>query len=626
VIGRPSGADAESGRGVLTGRGPLLVLGGLLVFLLVTYGVVLNALRPHTPGREITLGAVFAAINDRSVTDVTLLAEDSRLIGSDDQGAWWAALGNNAVITSNVVETLIGAGVSTRIDPQVGKGLLRLATQFALPTITLVVGFAFIYTLFRGSGKDLSRMGRAGARRYVRGAGPSVTFKDVAGLDEAIEELREVKDFLAAPQTFAMMGAKPPRGILLAGPPGTGKTLLARAVAGEAGVPFFSVSASEFTEMLVGVGPARVRDLFRQARAAAPSIVFVDELDAVGRARSTGATLNAEAESTLNELLVQLDGFDTASQVVLMAATNRPDVLDRALLRKGRFDRQIVVDPPDLAGRLAILRLHARGKPLGPDADLQALAQRTVGFTGADLAATMNEAAVLAVRRRAPRIGRRELSEAVERVLAGPERRSRILSPQDKPRVAVHEAGHALVAQAASAHIRVEKVTIVARGHSVGTTWSLPVEDPRMKTRAQIEDDIMLALAGRAAEYVVFGDVTGGAADDLRRAARLARQMVCELGMSDALGPLVLDERGDGAVDAPELSGDAAREIRRVLDEADQRAQAVLAANRRQLERLAELLVQQETLEREQLEDVLADVTLADRPERKARRKVAKPA
>ncbi len=597
-------------------KSPVLLLCLLLLFLVVSYVIVLNALRPHTPGRELSLDELVRRVRDRQITEVTLLAEDARLVGTDDRGPWWAGMGGTGaetqqVITSRLLNNFLDADVRTRIDTQVSKGLLKLSTQFLLPAATLAVMFTLMYSLRnrnRGDGGELAMLGKSGARQYSAGTAPDLTFNDVAGLSEAIEEIREVKDFLAAPESFERMGAKPPRGVLLVGPPGCGKTLLVKAVAGEAGVPFFSVSASEFGGMLVGVGPSRVRDLFQRARAAAPSIVFIDEIDAVGRARAAGESLNPEGESTLNELLVQLDGFDAAPRVVLVAATNRPDVLDPALLRQGRFDRHIVVDVPDYAGRLAILQVHAKGKPLGPDADLERLARRTVGFSGADLAATVNEAAVLATRRRLSAIGRRELDDAIDRVVMGPERRSRILSAEEQRRVAYHEAGHALVSWVLSSTNTVDKVSVVARGASHGATWSLPTEDRRLTTRSQIEELIATALAGRAAEEVVFTDLSGGSQQDLTQAIRLARHMVYELGMGRSLGPLVLSADGASHEHSEEVAREADQEVLRVLDQAQERARWVLATHRQHFERLASELMSRETLERQDLEALLSDV------------------
>lgn len=590
------------------------VLGGLLAFLVVTYVVVLAALKPEAPGRELTVDAVLRGARDGSISEVTLLAEDDRFIGVDDEGSWWLPTGDNAFFTNGVLGTLAENDVPTRVDDQYVKSLLRFASQVVLPALTLVVGFAFLFVLVRGSGGgDYSVLGRSGARRYAAEDTGRVTFDDVAGLQEAIEDLREVKDFLMAPERFEAMGARPPRGVLLSGPPGCGKTLLARAVAGEAHVPFFSISGSEFGGFLVGVGPARVRNLFAQAKAAAPSIIFIDELDAVGRARASGQTLNTEGEATLNELLVQLDGFEASSRVVLMAATNRPDILDQALIRKGRFDRHIVVDRPDYNARLRIARIHAQGKPLGRDVDIEEFARRTAGLNGADIAASLNEAAMLAARRNRNAIGMGELREGIERVVAGAERPSRILSDEEKQRVAVHEAGHVLVAWLSSSHRRIEKVTIVARGHSLGSTWDIPTEERRSRTRSEMAEELAYRLAGRAAEFVALGEPAGGAREDLTRATRLARQMVSELGMSEVVGArYVGSSNGERLPDErhSELVAERVdREVDRLLHEADERARDLLSAHREELDRLAGLLVEHETLERADLETVLADVT-----------------
>ena len=596
-----------------SGRGPVVLLAFLLLFLVIVYAVVLNALRPHTPGREITLDELLAKIRDKEVTEIDYLAEDYRFIGSDAAGEIWTGVGAyNTELATTLLTDFTRGGVRTRIDTQTSKNLLRTATTFVLPAATFAVFFMLMFTMRRrgdGSGDDWALLGRARGRRYADGGDSNVTFADVAGLEEAIAELKEVRDFLKHPETFERLGAKPPRGILLLGPPGCGKTLLAKAVAGEAGVPFFSVSASSFMEMLVGVGPSRVRDLFQKAKAAAPSIIFVDEIDAVGRTRSAGNSMNPEGESTLNELLIQLDGFDTSQRVVLMAATNRADILDSALMRKGRFDRQVVIDVPDKNGRLAIFKVHARGKPVAPDVDLERFAGRTVGLSGADIAAVMNEAATLAARRRLNSIGSKEISEGIDRVISGPEMHSRILEPTEKRRVAYHEAGHTLVGWVLGSAVTVEKVSIVARGHALGLTWSLPIEDRRLKTRSQIEEEMAAALAGLAAEMIVFDDPSGGSQSDLLRATSLARQMVYDLGMSE-LGPVFLGSRESGynVEHSDRLTEEADREVRRLLSNADERARTVLTAYRTHLDRLVELLVEHETLEFHDLEKALGDL------------------
>lgn len=608
----------DDGAGFLTrvrrsGRGTVIVLSIVLVFLAITYAVVLNAIRPSTPGREVTVDNVVEMVREKKITEMTLLAEDHRLVGTDEQGAWWTALGPFDRLGEQILGEAITGGITTRIDGQSGKNLLKLATQFVLPAATGAVMLALFFSMRRGGGggsDELATLGRVRATRFGGEEDPGrVTFDDVAGLDEAIQELKEVRDFLKSPELFERIGAKAPRGILLLGPPGTGKTLLAKAVAGEAGVPFFAVSGAAFGGMLVGVGPERVRDLFKKATAAAPSIIFVDEIDAMGRARGGGSD-NPEGESTLNEMLVQLDGFDASKRVVLMAATNRADILDPALLRKGRFDRQVVIDVPDYKGRLAIFKVHAKGKPVAPDVDLERFARRTVGMSGAEIAAVMNEAATLAGRRKYTRISSKEISEGIERVVAGPEMHTRILGVVEKRRIAYHEAGHVVVGWALHSTATVDKVSIVSRGHSLGMTWSLPLEDRRVHTRTQIEEEITTALAGRAAEMVVYQDPSGASHTDLVRATQLARQMIYDLGMSEVVGPMAL-RVADGVPlgrHSDELAREADREVRRVLDEGDQRATLVITAYRSHLDRVAEELVARETLEYADLEALLADM------------------
>jgi cell division protease FtsH len=441
---------------------------------------------------------------------------------------------------------------------------------------------------------------------------PDVTFADVAGLDEAVEELREIKEYLLDPERFSRLGATLPRGILLAGPPGTGKTLLTKALAGETGVPFQVLSASSLVEVYVGTGPARVRKVFAEARKQAPSIVLLDELDAIGRTRAAHAIGGTEErESTLNQLLVEMDGFNPAEGVLVVGATNRPDVLDPALLRPGRFDRRLMITPPDLGGRRAILAVHARGKPLSADADLEGIARRTAGFTGADLANVMNEAALLTGRRRKTGIGAGELEEAIDRLLTGPQRASRVISPKDKRVIAYHEAGHVLVGWCLNQGQDVHRVSVVARGSAHGYTLSVPIEDRVLLSRSELEAQLAVLLGGRVAEEAVFSDPTTGAQDDLERASVLARKMVAEYGMSDAVGPVRVDagvDRWPFGREGGAGAGDVGSEIRRLLGAARSAASAIVSKHRDALDLLADRLIRSETLDRYEIESLLTDV------------------
>jgi len=469
--------------------------------------------------------------------------------------------------------------------------------------------------------------GKARTRKLSKDQ-PTVTFADVAGADEAVDELTEIRDFLAAPERFEALGARIPKGVLLYGPPGTGKTLLARAVAGEAGVPFFTISGSDFVEMFVGVGASRVRDLFQQAKDEAPAIIFVDEIDAVGRHRGAGlGGGHDEREQTLNQLLVEMDGFDVAAGVILIPATNRPDILDPALLRPGRFDRQIAVDRPDLAGRRAIAAVHAAGKPLDSDVDTDVIARRTPGFTGADLANLMNEAALLAARRSKLKIGQDEIESAIDRVIAGPERKSRAMSDKEKSVIAYHEAGHALVGHALPNTDPIHKVSIIARGRALGWTLALPTEDKYLQTRSELTDTMAMMLGGRTAEEIIFGEPTTGASDDIDRVASIARAMVTEYGMSDDLGPQRLGQKsgevflgkdqGHEANYSDDVASQIDAEVRRLVASAHTEAREILTIHRQVLDRLAESLIEHESLEGEALQEILAAVgsSVADSPQ-----------
>ncbi|VEI13653.1 ATP-dependent zinc metalloprotease FtsH [Trueperella bialowiezensis] len=501
------------------------------------------------------------------------------------------------------------------------SALFSLLT-FMLPML-LIVGF-FLWMIPRMQG----RMGEFGKvnRDGVDSDRPSVTFDDVAGVDEAVEELREIKEFIETPEKFRKMGAKIPRGVLLYGPPGTGKTLLARAVAGEAGVPFFQISASEFVEMFVGVGASRVRDLFNKAKKVAPAIVFVDEIDAVGRNRGSGiGGGNDEREQTLNQLLVEMDGFDERTNVIVMAATNRPDVLDSALLRPGRFDRQIAVDAPDLVGREGILKVHADGKPLADDVSIGAIARRTPGFSGADLANVLNEAALLAARRGHPKITEDDVDEAIDRVIAGPQRRTRVMNPSEKRVTAYHEAGHAVAAAALHHTDPVTKVTILPRGRALGYTMVMPTEDRYSTSRHELLDELVYAMGGRAAEEVVFHDPTTGASNDIQKATDTARKMVMEYGMSQRVGAvrLTADEAdpmtrmGGGGVreHSDQLAHTVDEEVRQLMDTAAQEAWQIMIDNRHVLDRLTSVLLEKETVLETELKEIFQDIVKAPKRE-----------
>jgi cell division protease FtsH len=492
------------------------------------------------------------------------------------------------------------------VQPPDWMTLLSAGGSILLVVAMFAVGY-FVLRQFQGANNQALAFGKSRARMYT-GDQPSVTFEDVAGVDEAEEELTEVVEFLKEPEKFVQLGARIPKGVLLMGAPGTGKTLLAKAVSGEAGVPFFSISGSEFVEMFVGVGASRVRDLFEQAKRHSPCIVFLDEIDAVGRHRGAGlGGSHDEREQTLNQILVEMDGFDTDTNVIIMAATNRPDILDPALLRPGRFDRRVVLDRPDIRGREEILGIHVRGKPLGGNIDLETLAKSTPGFVGADIENLVNEAAILAARRNKKAIEMDEFQESIERVIAGPERKSRLISAEEKRITAYHEGGHALVAHVLPECDPVHKVSIVARGMAAGYTISLPEEDRRMLSRAKLKDDLAYALGGRTAEELVFGDITTGASNDLERVTETARAMVTRYGMSDDLGPMTFGQKeelvflgkeiGEQRDYSEAVAQEIDQEVRKIVNEAHDRAREVLTRYREQLNRIAERLIEVETLD-----------------------------
>ncbi len=500
-----------------------------------------------------------------------------------------------------VTEQLRLDGVVVTVADGAGRsvGLSSLAAFVPLMFILAVIWFMMRRG---GPNNQVMSFGRSGARRYSGDARP-VTFDDVAGVEEAKQELAEIVQFLKYPDKFRSMGARIPKGVLLVGPPGTGKTLISRAVAGEAGTPFFSISGSEFVEMFVGVGASRVRDLFRQAKRHAPCIIFIDEIDAVGRHRGNNVGGHDEREQTLNQLLVEMDGFDLNTNVIVIAATNRPDVLDQALLRPGRFDRRVILDPPDINGRRAILEVHARSKPLAPGVDLAAIAQQTSGFSGADLANLLNEAAILAARSDKEAIGHEELEEGIMRVVAGPERRSRVVTEYEKSIIAYHEVGHALVMKSLKHSHPVQKVSIISRGQALGVTVQAPKEDSYLTSRAQLTARMASLLGGRAAEELTFGDVTTGARQDLEAVADLARRMVTEFAMSE-LGVIATPTRDGGSLSGA-VAADVDREAMRLIDEAFATSRAILAERRGKLVEIAEHLKLVETIDGKELDRLL---------------------
>ena len=548
--------------------------------------------------------------------DLTVETEDGKTYKSrkEDRGSVVEALQDLGVPASafgsgdnQIVIQVKVPSVWTNISPLL----------FSVVPVLLMAGFfIFLMRQAQGAGNQAFSFGKSKARVFT-GDKPTVTFQDVAGAEEAKQELQEVVEFLKEPQKFASLGARIPKGVLLIGPPGTGKTLMAKAISGEAGVPFFSISGSEFVEMFVGVGASRVRDLFEQAKKNSPCIIFIDEIDAVGRQRGAGlGGSHDEREQTLNQILVEMDGFDTDTNVILIAATNRPDILDPALLRPGRFDRQVVMDRPDAKGREAILNVHIKGKPLEPDINLTTIAKGTPGFAGADIENLVNEAAILAARRNKRAIGMPEFQEAVERVIAGPERRSRLISDEEREIVAYHEAGHAVVMQMLPNSDPVHKITIVSRGMALGYTMPLPEEDRLLFSRERFRDELAGLLGGRVAEEEVFGDITTGASNDLERVTSLARRMVTQYGMSDVLGPQTFGEKeeliflgreiGEQRNYSEEIAEEIDREVRKLVNEAHVRATTIIRESRAKLDELARRLIDHETVDATEFQAMFA--------------------
>ncbi len=588
---------------------------GLVVVIVVGLGWWLR--RGEGP-EPLRLDEFEDAVADDRVETATIKDRDHRIGGELVDGTRYE-VSFPAEYGDELTGDLRRSDVEVEVDQQKDSIWVNLAFNL-LPIIVLFGLFLLVMNSMQGGSGRVMQFGKAKARRVTKDQ-PTASFADVAGAAEAVEELQELKEFLQDPARFAAMGAKIPKGVLLYGPPGTGKTLLARAVAGEAGVPFLSISGSDFVEMFVGVGASRVRDLFEQAKSAAPAIIFVDEIDAVGRHRGAGmGGGHDEREQTLNQLLVEMDGFDVQSGVIVVAATNRPDILDPALLRPGRFDRQIVVDRPDFEGRRAVLEVHAQGKPLADDVRLDVLARRTPGFTGADLANLMNEAALLTARRNLTRIAMTELEDAIDRVLAGPERKSRVMSDHDRRVIAYHEGGHALVGHLLPNTDPIHKVSIIARGRALGWTLALPMEDKLLHTRSALRDELAMLMGGRTAEELLFGDPTTGAQNDIERATQIARAMVTEYGMSDTLGPRRLGQKHGEVFLGKDLGGDLGREanysedvagtidaeIDRLIGAAHAEAREILVQHRATLDRLAAALVEHETLDEAALTELFA--------------------
>jgi len=569
----------------------------------------------------LTINEVAQAVQNGEVSKISI-AEDNRLaIIYQKDGVEKTS---QKEPTSTLVEQLVGLGVSpdkllpqnVKIEvkaPSAWTGVLG-SLAFILPVLVMAGVLWFIMRQAQGNNNAAMSFGKSRARMFS-GDHPTVTFADVAGVEESKEELKEVVEFLKEPQKFIQLGARIPKGVLLVGPPGTGKTLLAKAVSGEAGVPFFSISGSEFVEMFVGVGASRVRDLFEQAKRHSPCIVFVDEIDAVGRQRGAGlGGSHDEREQTLNQMLVEMDGFDTDTNVIIMAATNRPDVLDPALLRPGRFDRRVTLDRPDVKGREAILKVHVKGKPLDPSVDLGSLARGTPGFVGADLENLVNEGAILAARRNQKSIMQPDLEEAIERVVMGPERKSRLISDEEKRIIAYHEAGHAVVANAIPEADPVQKVTIVGRGQAGGVTWFRPEEDRILASRKKMFATLAYALGGRAAEELVFDDITSGASNDIEQVTKMARAMVTRMGMSGDLGPMTYGQKEELIFLGREISeqrdySEAVaeqidREVRKIVEEAYKQSKALLKKYRDQLDAVAKKLLEVETINREEFEAI----------------------
>jgi len=595
-------------------------VGFYLLIIIIAISIIDYYSAKTTTKTEVSYTAFLKQVEDQKVDRVTIV--DNTIRGKLKDGQEFTLVTpSDPTLINTLREKKID--IKAELPPQPPWWTTLFSSL--LPMLLLIGVWFFIMQQTQGGGSKVMSFGKSRAKLHNEEK-IKVTFDDVAGAEEAKEELEEVVEFLKHPKKFNDLGARIPKGVLLFGPPGTGKTLLARAVAGEAGVPFFSISGSDFVEMFVGVGASRVRDLFEQAKKSAPCIVFIDEIDAVGRQRGAGlGGGHDEREQTLNQLLVEMDGFGVNEGIIIIAATNRPDILDPALLRPGRFDRHIVVDKPDVKGRQEILKVHTKGKPVEKEADLDVLARRTPGFTGADLSNLVNEAALLSARRNKKRIGMEELEESVERVVAGPERKSKIISEKDKKLTAYHEAGHALIGMLMPNADPVHKVSIIPRGRAGGYTLMLPKEDRNYATRSELKDQLKTLLGGRVAEALVLEEISTGAQNDLERATELSRKMICEFGMSEVLGPITFGRRQDTQVFlgrdisrdrnySEEVAYSIDKEVRRMIEEAYEKTEAMLREHMDKLHLIAAALIEKETLEAFELEQLMKDGQIAERP------------
>ena len=595
-------------------------VGFYLLIIIIAISIIDYYSAKTTTKTEVSYTAFLKQVEDQKVDRVTIVENTIR--GKLKDGQEFTLVTPNDPTLINVLREK-KIDIKAELPPQPPWWTTLFSSL--LPMLLLIGVWFFIMQQTQGGGSKVMSFGKSRAKLHNEEK-IKVTFADVAGAEEAKEELEEVVEFLKHPKKFNDLGARIPKGVLLFGPPGTGKTLLARAVAGEAGVPFFSISGSDFVEMFVGVGASRVRDLFEQAKKSAPCIVFIDEIDAVGRQRGAGlGGGHDEREQTLNQLLVEMDGFGVNEGIIIIAATNRPDILDPALLRPGRFDRHIVVDKPDVKGRQEILKVHTKGKPVEKEADLDVLARRTPGFTGADLSNLVNEAALLSARRNKKRIGMEELEESVERVVAGPERKSKVISERDKKLTAYHEAGHALIGMLMPNADPVHKVSIIPRGRAGGYTLMLPKEDRNYATRSELKDQLKTLLGGRVAEALVLEEISTGAQNDLERATELSRKMICEFGMSEVLGPITFGRRQDTQVFlgrdisrdrnySEEVAYSIDKEVRRMIEEAYEKTEAMLREHMDKLHLIAAALIEKETLEAYELEQLMKDGQIGERP------------